>query len=131
MTATNSPGEPSNAPAASRAGSESDDDNPVWDRLAGEIVERSLKHFIDGRTGGVREFFTEDWRPADGLAGRLIEPGHQFGWAWLLERWGRHRMAGLGLRHGIEKRRGVVMNPLLDDMWVHDASRGCGRKPNA
>ena len=35
--------------------------------------------------------FDADWRPLAGLTGRLVEPGHQFEWAWLLERWSRLR----------------------------------------
>jgi mannose/cellobiose epimerase-like protein (N-acyl-D-glucosamine 2-epimerase family) len=31
--------------------------------------------------------FDESWTRAPDLAGRLVEPGHQFEWAWLLMRW--------------------------------------------
>ncbi len=50
-----------------------------------------MSHFIDAETGGLREFFKADWTPYDGEKGRIMEPGHQFEWAWLLARWGERR----------------------------------------
>ena len=60
-----------------------------------------------------------------------MEPGHQFEWAWLLERWGRLRneedakkaartMFRLAVRDGVDRKRGVAINALLDDLAVHD-----------
>ena len=40
--------------------------------------------FLDPQTGALAEFFTDDWARAPGEAGRLVEPGHQFEWAWIL-----------------------------------------------
>jgi mannose/cellobiose epimerase-like protein (N-acyl-D-glucosamine 2-epimerase family) len=39
------------------------------------------------------EFFDDDWAPAPGKAGRIVEPGHQAEWCWLLRRY--ERAAGL------------------------------------
>lgn len=39
------------------------------------------------------EFFDDDWRPAPGAEGRIVEPGHQAEWCWLLRRY--ERAAGL------------------------------------
>jgi mannose/cellobiose epimerase-like protein (N-acyl-D-glucosamine 2-epimerase family) len=36
--------------------------------------------------GVVGEYFTADLRPADGLVGRIVEPGHHHEWVWLLRR---------------------------------------------
>ena len=79
-------------------------------------------YFIDAEGGFLREFFGPDWRPADGEAGRLVEPGHQFEWAWLLTRWGRSRGDTWGLEaarrlfavgeHGLDKERGVAIDEL-------------------
>jgi mannose/cellobiose epimerase-like protein (N-acyl-D-glucosamine 2-epimerase family) len=79
-------------------------------------------HFIDDRKGFLREFFGPDWRPADGEAGRLVEPGHQFEWAWLLTRWGRLRGDPWALEaarrlfaageHGLDPVRGVAIDEL-------------------
>lgn len=47
-------------------------------------------HFYDAPHRVVREFFTDDWQPATGDAGRLWEPGHSFEWVWLLQQWSKH-----------------------------------------
>lgn len=103
----------------------------AWTALAGEIAELCLARFIDPETGALREFFDEAWRPAQGASGRIVEPGHQFEWAWLLQRWadasGRaefsdaaRRLFEVGLRHGVDSERGVAINALTDDLQVHD-----------
>ncbi|MDP3590646.1 AGE family epimerase/isomerase [Phenylobacterium sp.] len=105
---------------------------PRWDALADEIVEMALRVFIDREGGFLREFFNADWTVASGEDGGLLEPGHQFEWAWLLERWGRLRgrddalAAARGLyaagRRGIDPERGVVINELWDDFSVREAT---------
>jgi mannose/cellobiose epimerase-like protein (N-acyl-D-glucosamine 2-epimerase family) len=103
-------------------------DDPAWSELAAEIVALALKRFIDPGTGAVREHFDADWAPSAGIAGRIVEPGHQFEWGWLLLRWNgtdgaaahqaAARLVQLGEAHGI--RDGVAINELLDDFSVHD-----------
>ncbi len=103
-----------------------------WDDLADEIVEMALRIFIDPDGCFLREFFDAEWKLASGDDGRLLEPGHQFEWAWLLERWGRLRgrddalAAARGLytagRRGIDPQRGVVINELWDDFTVREAT---------
>ena len=63
------------------------DDAEVWSDLANEIVALALDRLIDLDHGVLREFFADDWSPAKGDLGRIVEPGHQFEWAWLLDRW--------------------------------------------
>jgi mannose-1-phosphate guanylyltransferase/mannose-6-phosphate isomerase len=103
----------------------------VWTAMADEIVDLARRHFIDPEGGFLREFFEADWSPAGGEAGRLVEPGHQFEWAWLLTRWGRaraddwaagaaHRLYEAGLR-GIDASRGVAIDELNDDFEVRSA----------
>ena len=104
------------------------DDDPAWRSLADEIVALALSRFIDAGTGALREHFDEHWLPLAGTAGRLVEPGHQFEWAWLLLCWGgataasayaaATRLVQIGETHGI--RDGVAINALLDDFSVHD-----------
>lgn len=102
-----------------------------WTAMADGIAELALARFIDPVTGALREFFDASWHPAPGEAGRIVEPGHQFEWAWLLLRWGRSRgradgtRAGLrlleiGETHGVDPARGVAFNSLLDDFSIHD-----------
>ena len=113
---------------AALAGCEVCAESSLWKPLAEEIVELALTHFIDAGSGALREFFDAQWNPAAGLEGRIIEPGHQFEWAWLLLRWGgeknpRVRAAALklievGESHGL--RHGLAVNSLLDDFSPHD-----------
>jgi len=114
---------------AALAGCEVSSENSVWKPLADEIAELALTKFIDPASGALREFFDAAWNPAPGIDGRIVEPGHQFEWAWLLLRWGgarnaRARAAALklidiGERHGV--RNGLATNSLLDDFSPHDA----------
>ena len=106
----------------------------VFGQLAVETAERRDRRacaceIFRRATGALREFFDEDWNPAPGIPGRIVEPGHQFEWAWLLLRWGgakqpRARAAALklieiGETHGV--RNGLATNSLLDDFSAHDA----------
>lgn len=100
----------------------------IWDQLADEIVALCLKHFIDADGGFLREFFDETWQPAADQGGHIVEPGHQFEWAWLLERWSRLRgdrraheaalrLYDVGLR-GIDQARDVAIDELSDTLVV-------------
>lgn len=96
-----------------------------WAVLADAIVALCRNHFIDADGGFLREFFDAEWMPAAGDAGRVVEPGHQFEWAWLLSRYSRmrgaadvlqdaHRLYAFG-KKGVDQRRGVVVDSLNDD----------------
>jgi mannose-6-phosphate isomerase len=114
---------------AALAGCEVCSESSLWKSLADELAELALTKFIDAKTGVLREFFDADWNPASGEPGRIVEPGHQFEWAWLLLRWGgakqpRARAAALklieiGETHGVHN--GLAINSLLDDFTAHDA----------
>lgn len=115
---------------AALAGCEVCSETSLWKPLADEIAELALTHFIDPHSGALREFFDAQWNPASGLEGRIVEPGHQFEWAWLLLRWAgprntRARAAALklievGESHGV--RNGLAVNSLLDDFSPHDGA---------
>ena len=105
--------------------------DPRWSTIADELAELALTRFIDAEGGFLREFFDADWRPAAGEDGRLVEPGHQFEWAWLLSRHSANRddartMAAAkrlylhGLR-GIDPRRGVAVDELDDSLSIRSA----------
>lgn len=99
-----------------------------WAAWVRDLVSVALSRFIREESGSLGEAFTPSWGPATGLAGRVIEPGHQFEWAWLLLRSEVHhpgplraaalRLIGIGNEAGV--RNGVAVNALLDDFTIHD-----------
>lgn len=103
---------------------------PVWSNLADELVAHARAKFIDPEGGFLREFFDAEWRPAAGDDGRWVEPGHQFEWAWLLARWAERRGDAAAARtarvlyerglQGVDRKRGVAVNVLWDDLTVRD-----------
>jgi mannose-6-phosphate isomerase len=114
------------------------EDQAPWLQLAAELCDLCLTRFIDARTGAVHEFFDEGWRPMSDDSGRIVEPGHQFEWAWLLMQWAAVaqcpvaqrqacvdaavRLVNLGETFGVDPIRGVAFNELWDDMTPKDAS---------
>lgn len=107
------------------------DQDPGWRKMADQIVTLALDRFIDGKTGALREFFASDWSPASGVEGRIVEPGHQYEWAFLLNRWASltdreqpaavHRLIAFADAHGVDHQRKVAINSLLIDGSVNDA----------
>jgi mannose/cellobiose epimerase-like protein (N-acyl-D-glucosamine 2-epimerase family) len=100
-----------------------------WRTLADELGELALSHLIDPATGMLHESFDNSWKPTSDAPGRLIEPGHQFEWAWLLMRWGQRRAdvreAALRLidvaeTHGVQG--GVAIYAIVNDTSIHDGS---------
>jgi mannose/cellobiose epimerase-like protein (N-acyl-D-glucosamine 2-epimerase family) len=53
-------------------------------RMAKEVAGLFETKFFDLKTRTLAEFFDEDFNRASGPEGRMIEPGHQFEWAWIL-----------------------------------------------
>ena len=103
----------------------------TWAALADEIVDLALRRFIDPATATLQEVFDADWCAVTGEAG-LVEPGHHFEWAWLLERWGRSRgdaqarstargLFRVGL-FGVDRRRCVAIDSLMDDLSPREAT---------
>jgi mannose/cellobiose epimerase-like protein (N-acyl-D-glucosamine 2-epimerase family) len=109
-----------------------------WIELARELVALCLTHFIDPRTGAVREYFDQHWQPMAAEEGRIVEPGHQFEWAWLLMQWSSSRCSGAAERQacssaaerlmevaercGVDPVRGIAINEIWDDMSVKDSA---------
>jgi mannose/cellobiose epimerase-like protein (N-acyl-D-glucosamine 2-epimerase family) len=114
----------------------SDGHRTTWIELAREIVGLCLARFSDGATGAIREYFDRDWRPVPGDEGRIVQPGHQFEWAWLLLQWAgsaystmserarcrvaARRLIEIGERWGVDLRHGVAINEIWDDMTPKD-----------
>jgi histidinol-phosphate phosphatase family protein len=84
---------------------------------------------MDAAHGALPEFFDDAWRPAPGAEGRIIEPGHQFEWSWLLQRWRAlgggepsdwpERLRVNGEVYGVDFRTGFTH----DEVWIEGAPR--------
>lgn len=105
-------------------------DDPGWSALADSIARLCLDRFLDPATGALKEYFDGDWlalpAPQD-----VVEPGHQFEWAWLLRRWGAARnrpealaaaarLAEIGEGPGVDPAQDLAMNELNADLSVRD-----------
>jgi mannose/cellobiose epimerase-like protein (N-acyl-D-glucosamine 2-epimerase family) len=101
------------------------DPSPLWNDLARDMARHFLDKMMDPDHPRIREEFEADWTPKAGPAGQVIEPGHQFEWAWLLGRWARRTgddralTAAEGLYRtglaGIDSKTGVVLDELTDE----------------
>ena len=56
---------------------------------AADLVSLFDTRFTAGPGGLLGEFFAADWGAPDGDAARIVEPGHQFEWVWLLHAYAR------------------------------------------
>lgn len=104
---------------------------PRWKALAEEMARLGRDRFIHAQSGALLEYFGEDLSPAPGDDGMIVEPGHCFEWAWLLERmslWGwpgtpiADRLVSFGRRWGIDPVRDVAINELRTDGSVRRAT---------
>lgn len=87
---------------------------------------------FDARFGALPEYFDEEWRPMPGEQGRICEPGHQFEWSWLLDRWRvvgggdlsalADRLRGHGERYGVDAATGAVYDGVWTDGRVRTPS---------
>lgn len=105
-----------------------------WRNRADTIAELARSRFIDPASGAMREYFDAEWNPQPGDAGRIVEPGHCFEWAWLFEtlaRGGAPPAVSLsdGLTHfargcGLDPQRGVAIN----EVWTNGATRNAAAR---
>jgi len=106
------------------------DPNPMWRDMADEIATLCLDRFIDHDTAALREFFACDWTPVRGIQGEVLEPGHHYEWAFLLDRWakltGRERspevpkLIAFADAKGLDRKRRVAINSIRLDGSVAD-----------
>lgn len=98
-------------------------DQRHWRQLADEIARLALSHFIHPTSGALHEFFDGNWNKLNDPDIDIVEPGHQFEWAWLLLRWSRsrhhpgaaiaaHRLAAIAEENGVDQRRGLAIDGL-------------------
>mgnify|MGYP002076541357 CR=1 FL=1 len=94
-------------------------------QVATEILELFELHFSDAETGALGEYFNDDWSPASGPRGEIVEPGHQFEWAWIIGHYGRitghtkhdlmRRLIGFAMKHGYDKKGGYTIDQVGRD----------------
>lgn len=94
-----------------------------WLEAAERMVELFDRHFVDPETGALREFLDRRLGPAEGAAGEIREPGHQFEWVWLLQRYGR--MAGRDMQARIARlyafgRKGMITDGIHAGLVVDE-----------
>lgn len=106
--------------------------------VAQEIAGLFASKFYDAKTRTLAEFFNDDWSRAPGDPGRMIEPGHQFEWAWILGN--ARRLVGIdmseairglisfGEQFGVDRASGITFNSVRDDGAPID--RGSRSWPN-
>jgi N-acylglucosamine 2-epimerase/mannose-6-phosphate isomerase len=106
--------------------------------LARELIGLFQTRFFDAGSQTLAEFFTEDLQRAPGEPGRIVEPGHQFEWAWILN--SARKQLGIDLareirslsafaeKHGVDSQSGVTFNSVRDDGTPLD--RGSRTWPN-
>jgi mannose/cellobiose epimerase-like protein (N-acyl-D-glucosamine 2-epimerase family) len=108
------------------------DPNPVWRDLADEIVVLCRDRLIDRDSGALREFFASDWKPLSGRKGEILEPGHHYEWAFLLDRWAKltgrdqpadvPRLIAFADGKGLDQKRQVAIDGIKMDGSVADAT---------
>jgi mannose/cellobiose epimerase-like protein (N-acyl-D-glucosamine 2-epimerase family) len=80
-----------------------------WATGVQALAELALSRLIHRNSGAIGESYLATWQPAPGIAGRIVEPGHQFEWACLLlrcERWlSAPALRGAALRWATRSRR--------------------------
>jgi len=96
------------------------------------IAQLARSKFIDASSGALLEYFTDELEPAEGMEGRLAEPGHCFEWAWLFERLAisglpeavevSDSLTAFARRSGIDRQRGVAINEVLTDSQIRDST---------
>ncbi|WP_134682449.1 AGE family epimerase/isomerase [Paracoccus ravus] len=105
-------------------------DDPGWAALSDNIAELCLERFLDPNTGALKEYFDGEWNALP-MPQDVVEPGHQFEWAWLLRRWGASRrrpdalsaaarLAEIGEGRGVDPAQDLAVNELNADLTLRD-----------
>lgn len=114
---------------------------PPFIELATELIALCLEKFYDPASKTLAEYYDPALNRATGDAGRLIEPGHQFEWAWILAQAVRLGVApaaqvdpaisglvAFAEAHGIDPASRAVFNQVREDGAALD--RGSRTWPN-
>jgi mannose/cellobiose epimerase-like protein (N-acyl-D-glucosamine 2-epimerase family) len=99
---------------------------------AGHVVDLFESRFFQPASGTLCEYLDDELRPANGIDGAIVEPGHHYEWIWLL-RWferetGRpvarfvDALYGHATEHGFDA-DGLIVDELLVDGSCRSPSR--------
>lgn len=93
--------------------------------MAKEIVSVFTSRFFDLKSQTLAEYFTDDLARAPGDAGRIVEPGHQLEWAWILNSCRKliglevapqiRALAAFAEAHGVDPVTKITFNTVRDD----------------
>jgi len=107
--------------------------DPRFFAQARALVALFETRFCDQSTGALGEYFNDDWTPLPGEQGEIVEPGHQFEWAWIIGHFGRlsgeprpellSKLIGFGRRHGLDEATGLTIDQVGRDGRVIASSR--------
>lgn len=107
-------------------------------KTATQLIDLFGAKFFDLHSGTLAEYFTDDLSRAPGPEGRIVEPGHQMEWAWILNV--ARKQLGLDTAdriralirfaetHGVDKTTNITYNSIRDDGAPLD--RGSRSWPN-
>jgi len=102
------------------------------------LVDLFQTRLFDLTSATLAEQFTDDWTRAPGEAGRLVEPGHQMEWAWILN--SARKLLGVDTaaeiraavrfaeRYGVDPQTAATYNAVREDGSLLD--RGSRTWPN-
>jgi mannose-6-phosphate isomerase len=77
---------------------------------AGHVVDLFERRFFQPASGTLCEYLDEELRPASGIDGAIVEPGHHYEWVWLL-RW-------------FEREAGRPVALFVDALYAHATMHG-------
>ena len=77
---------------------------------AGRVVDLFEARFFRPSFGALCEYLDDELRPASGVHGEIVEPGHHYEWIWLL-RW-------------FERETGRPVSPYVDALYAHATEHG-------
>lgn len=105
---------------------------------ARSLIALFQTRFFDVTSGTLTEYFNDDWSRAPGDNGRVVEPGHQMEWAWILN--SARKLLGLDTaneiraairfaeKNGVDPATAATYNSVRDDGTPID--RGSRTWPN-
>lgn len=104
------------------------DDDPRWRHLANAILDLALTRFMHPQTKLLAEYFDESWSPQTTHDRFVWEPGHQYEWAWLMNKY--QHLSKIDLadpiatlvmnaeRFGVDPHTGAVRDEIWSDFSV-------------